>query len=33
MPPGWASGQVMLNMMQSQQQVTAATKRLQGGVL
>lgn len=33
MPPGWAAGQVMLNMMQSQQQVTAATKRLQGGVL
>ena len=33
MPPGWASGQVMLNMMQSQQQVTAATKRLQGGGL
>ena len=33
MPPGWAAGQVMLNMMQSQQQVTAATKRLQGGGL
>jgi superfamily II DNA or RNA helicase len=33
MGPGWAAGQVMLNMMQSQQQVTAATKRLQGGVL
>jgi hypothetical protein len=33
MPPGWASGQVMLNMLQSQEQVTAATKRLQGGGL